>query len=475
MSNKEQMQELNNKLNQNMMELNSVVNVIAQLPPKQTPETLTITPTKNKQTSRGLYNVVTVDAIPDEYIIPNGTKEITENGTYDVKDFETATVNVPAPKINLGIKTITTNGDYNASDDGLDGYSSVEVNVTSSGGGSAEPLVEKDVNFYTPYGDLVASYTIEEANNLTELPEAPELPRLTFQEWNYDLADIQATTTPLDIGGTYTTTSGACEFDVDVNSQSGMTVTFSSLRNMTSVDWGDGTVDTNLTHTYTTAGKYTIITYGLTHLANYFLTGNSSTWNNNLVEVRLSTAIMIMTSEVFQKCQVLKYITVPNSVTINNSTSQFYYAYALEFYVFPKNSTAINASYMFAYCYNLKGISMPIGLTSFNTYVFQKCYSLKRVIFSKNAKSIYNYMLSDCFGLKKLVLGNITSMSNVFGNNYSLEEIDLTSCTSVPTLSNGSVLSSVNKTCKIKVPANLYESFKTASNWSTYKDYFVAI
>ena len=118
---------------------------------------------------------------------------------------------------------------------------------------------------------------------------------------------------------------------------------------------------------------------------------------------------------------------------------------------------------------------MPIGLTSFNTYVFQKCYSLKRVVFSKNAKSIYNYMFSDCFGLKKLVLGNITSMSNIFGNNYSLEEIDLTNCTAVPTLSNGSALSSVNKTCKIKVPANLYESFKTASNWSTYNDYFVAI
>lgn len=442
MSNKEILQQNNSRLNTNNIDLTFILHTINNLPEnveiKLQEKTITPTTTQQEIVSDEGYtglSKVTVKPIPNNYIIPTGTKEINQNGTHDVTEVKSVNVNVKA---------------------------------------KAEMITEKDVNFYTPYGELVASYTIEEANNLTELPEAPELPRLTFQEWNYDLADVQATTTPLDIGGTYTTTSGACEFDVNVNSQSGMTVTFSSLRNMTSVDWGDGTVDTNLTHTYTTAGKYTIITYGLTHLANYFLTGNSSTWNNNLVEVRLSTSIMIMTSEAFQRCQALRYITLPNSVTINNSTSQFYYAYALEFYVFPKNSTAINASYMFAYCYNLKGISMPIGLTSFNTYVFQKCYSLKRVVFSKNAKSIYNYMLSDCFGLKKLILGNITSMSNVFGNNYSLEEIDLTNCTSVPTLS-GTYLNSINKTCKIKVPANLYESFKTASNWSTYKDYFVAI
>ena len=68
---------------------------------------------------------VTVGAIPSEYIIPSGELDITKNGTYDVTDKASAKVNVPEKQ--LGTKTITTNGIYNASDDNLDGYSQVEV------------------------------------------------------------------------------------------------------------------------------------------------------------------------------------------------------------------------------------------------------------------------------------------------------------------------------------------------------------
>ena len=68
---------------------------------------------------------VTVGAIPSEYIIPSGELDITKNGTYDVTDKASAKVNVPEKQ--LGTKTITTNGTYNASDDNLDGYSQVEV------------------------------------------------------------------------------------------------------------------------------------------------------------------------------------------------------------------------------------------------------------------------------------------------------------------------------------------------------------
>ena len=68
---------------------------------------------------------VTINPIPDEYIIPSGEIEFTQNGTYDVTDKASAKVNVPE-KI-LGTKTITKNGIYNASDDGVDGYSEVEV------------------------------------------------------------------------------------------------------------------------------------------------------------------------------------------------------------------------------------------------------------------------------------------------------------------------------------------------------------
>lgn len=62
-------------------------------------------------------------------------KTITENGTYPASEdeldgYSSVTVNVPSPDIES--KTITQNGTYNAADDNLDGYSSVSVNVTKA-------------------------------------------------------------------------------------------------------------------------------------------------------------------------------------------------------------------------------------------------------------------------------------------------------------------------------------------------------
>lgn len=59
---------------------------------------------------------------------PSGTIDITSNGNYDVREYANASVNVP-DKL-LGTKTITANGTYLASDDNLDGYSSVSVETS---------------------------------------------------------------------------------------------------------------------------------------------------------------------------------------------------------------------------------------------------------------------------------------------------------------------------------------------------------
>lgn len=160
---------------------------------------------------------VTIAAIPDEFIVPTDNIAIIENGTYNVTDYETATVNVPTPEPNLGTKevtangeysasednldgyskvsvnipipepnvatkTITANGTYNSSDEGLDGYSSVEVNVASSGGGSDLKITNASYLFndsarleildeLIPMLDGVTntSYMFQMANNLTTL------------------------------------------------------------------------------------------------------------------------------------------------------------------------------------------------------------------------------------------------------------------------------------------------------------------
>ena len=63
-------------------------------------ETADITPSKGTQTvqptSGKYFSQVTVEPIPDDYVIPSGTQQITENGTYDVSGKATVVVNVPS-------------------------------------------------------------------------------------------------------------------------------------------------------------------------------------------------------------------------------------------------------------------------------------------------------------------------------------------------------------------------------------------
>ena len=81
----------------------------------------------------GLSKVNVNVPIPDGYVKPNGTLPITENNKlYNVKSYQYAQVTVPsAPSAEPTLieKEFSTNGTYNASDDGADGYSTVIVNT----------------------------------------------------------------------------------------------------------------------------------------------------------------------------------------------------------------------------------------------------------------------------------------------------------------------------------------------------------
>ena len=103
---------------------------------------------------------VTVNPIPDEYIIPSGEIEITSNGNYNVTDKAIAKVNVPEKQ--LGTKTITKNGVYNATNDNLDGYS--QVTVETSG---------VDINDY--FSNIVTSNSAYNPNWYASVLKMPPL------------------------------------------------------------------------------------------------------------------------------------------------------------------------------------------------------------------------------------------------------------------------------------------------------------
>lgn len=74
------------------------------------------TPTKQTQTItndvgyNGLSQV-TINPIPDDYIIPTGEISISVNGNYNVKNYETANVNIPITKnAEIDTNVVTNNG-----------------------------------------------------------------------------------------------------------------------------------------------------------------------------------------------------------------------------------------------------------------------------------------------------------------------------------------------------------------------------
>lgn len=147
----------------------------------------------------------------------------------------------------------------------LDGYAGLVGQIQQGG---AEEAPENDVNFYDYDGRRIASYTIAEAKALTELPTPPQHDGLTFQEWNWSLADIQAYNRRfIDIGANYEPTDGKCHIKVHIpydNFEFALR-TSRSPSTATTFDWGDGTTSAwaaNLTyHTYTLAGDYDITLY----------------------------------------------------------------------------------------------------------------------------------------------------------------------------------------------------------------------
>lgn len=137
---------------------------------------------------------VTVQSIPNEYIVPSGEIEFTQNGTYDVTDKASAKVNIKE-KV-LGTKTITSNGTYKAIDDNLDGYS--EVNVETSGVDINEyyDLTKRTSGNYTYYIKKLPLIDTSDYTSFTQfcygvrgLEEFPEIDTSNGQSFYHFIGD----------------------------------------------------------------------------------------------------------------------------------------------------------------------------------------------------------------------------------------------------------------------------------------------
>ena len=159
------------------------------------------------------YSQVTV-AVPE----PSGTINISADGTYDVKNKATAVVSTGGGAT-LGTKTITEDGTYDASADGYDGYSQVTVSV---GGGSSLPANIKTGTF-TVAADA-ASQTVTHGGSTA--------PKYIF--W-MPVTPLSGVTTKYTVGGFYDTPSAAkCAIVNTVGAAVQTNVSYATVDNVTS-------------------------------------------------------------------------------------------------------------------------------------------------------------------------------------------------------------------------------------------------
>ena len=129
------------------------------------------------------------------------------------------------------------------------------------------------------------------------------------------------------------------------------------------------------------------------------------------------------------------------------------------------NATSIGDS-AFSSCSGLTSVSFP-NATSIGIYAFQNCSSLTEVSFP-NATSIGDYAFQNCSSLTEVSIPNAKSIGTyAFDSCSNLTTIYVgTESDTVCTLSSRDAIPS--SVTDIYVPASLVDSYKSATNWSSF-------
>lgn len=215
-----------------------------------------------------------------------------------------------------------------------------------------------------------------------------------------------------------------------------------STDNNTTVDWGDGTVETlgkttgnNCNHHYSKSGDY-IIT----------------------MTVNTGTISFIGTDSLY-------------SIYGERINSLFYLRPRIKRIIFGNNVKDIG-SYACAYCYGLSSVKLPDDITSIGTYAFCHCYSIILVTIPDSVTSIGQSAFGNCYGITVMTVpDSVTSIgASAFSNCRSTLEYHFKS-TTPPTLANKNAFNSIDPNCIIYVPQGSLSAYQTATNWSQYASY----
>jgi len=335
-------------------------------------------------------------------------------------------------------------------------------------------------------------------------PTAPTIPLLTFSAWNNTFTNV---TGNLDVGATYTTTSGRSYLFIFVNANTGLSPTIylnKATTALMTVYWGDGNTSTssssgniNINHTYAIAGNYTIEIecsggYGFgngSSLTTIFSNGN---YSYILYKVLIGSGVTSINSMSFYSNFSLRYILIPPGVT-SLTPQSFSYCVSFQYCIIPLTVTSIPDSAFYP-CLSLRIISISSSVTSISEYAISGSYNLRSAILPPGLTALNGWILSDNPALEDinvppgvisigsavfkgtklssvLIPSTVSSLGNyLFWGCSTILDYQFLSATP-PTMADTNVFNGINLAAKIYVPDASVSAYKTATNWATYANY----
>ena len=308
------------------------------------------------------------------------------------------------------------------------------LSIEGGGGGDVpnpdDPLLLVDWDGTT----LLYSYTYEDAQLISEFPDAPVHDGLTFQSWNW--SEVIAKTwlqnhrgAQLKVGATYTPNDRQ-----DHNYWRSPRLTEPSqiyMQHRARATLGNGAffgyfplTFISLPNGLTRLGEHTF--YDCHSLISISLPNSLTSIGNlafrncySLTSISLPNGLTSMGDGAFQYCYSLTSVSLPDGLTSIGSYA-FDGGFSLTSVSLPNSLTSIG-DYAFRYCYSLISISLPNGLTRLGVYAFYECYSLSKIDIPASVTSIGGCAFNRCASLVDVVIRGTPALggSDVFSNNPS--------------------------------------------------------
>ena len=356
----------------------------------------------------------------------NQKKQLATNlNVKGVSGDESETLNTLVPKVlsivgggdvKLGYKQITEDGEYYAYDDGLDGYSSINVNVANG------------ANSFITFGELSGAIRYRNIKHIGNIPSYAYYGETQMKEIEL------------------------------INCESIESYALNNCENLTNIINNKiiKSLGVYALNGCSALNDEIVLDDSIEEVPNYCFN------NCSMIKLNLPKNLKIVGDRAFNNCRNIIATELPLGLAEVKSYG-FYYCENVTAEICP---VMIIGTYAFSYS-GVKFNEIPRGCT-LGIYAFLRCPNITNIKIDI-AGSIPNYCFRYNTNMESIELGDaITTINSyAFGNNTKLKTIICHSLTPPTIASNSFYAVSPNV---IKVPASVLETYKKATNWTKWAD-----